>query len=370
MRSFYSSTALFLTLAVFVIHAMAQDVFSEQESRLWEQAVTQQIEFEQRHTVLDHPELMSHLGAVLSQLWSQVETELPPMTLKVVQDPGPGAFTYPHGVCYITTGMLVQLRNEDQLAMVIAHEMIHYVYRHTLGAVSYLQKYTGGPEATSATLMARRPENLTAYDLEAEKQADREGLRLLKKAGYAADRIIALLEDFQCGGRHHRQRDHLARGDHLSADRRLMIQSLAGRGSRPAEHENACRYDWNYLAKVSAALRANARLCIEMGLWDQAAQDLSAYQRLFPDDPRAYFLEGELYRLQSSGGGVPEAMRAYQQAIRLDRSFAPAYRELGVAHFKLGEKKRAGALFETYLALTPQGEGSEYIRGYLKSCGK
>ena len=87
-----------------------------------------------------------------------------------------------------------------------------------------------------------------------------------------------------------------------------------------------------------------------------------------PGNSEAHFLRGELQRRRTSGQSPAQAIEAYQRAIDLDRGFSPAYRELGVLHFKMGRMQRARNYFETYLALAPHAEGSEFIRGYLQLC--
>ncbi len=362
-----------LILMVLIFPAMALATLPENEEHLWQLAAAQQADNEQRCTLLNDPALAGSLEAVLGQLWPHVQTTLPPMTLKVIQDPYPNAFTYPNGVCYLTTGMLVHLRNEDQLAMVLAHEIVHYVSRHALGALGHFKLVhaeTGqGPQRTSAARMRQPPANLTKYREEVEKQADREGLVLLELAGFEPDNVVALLNGFQCGRDEQAPKPAFAHRFEGSRDRRLIAASITAQDKDHIGKVNSCDYDRSYLLQVLPALLADARACLRLGLWDQAQKDLSGYMAACTDDPQAYFLQGELRRQGSTGGEKSQAaIRSYRAAIRLDQKFAPAYRELGVVHFKLGQRKEARQFFETYLTLAPQGEGSDYIRGYLKLC--
>src|SRR5262245_60336039 len=48
----------------------------------------------------------------------------------VLRDPSPNAFALPNGHVYVHTGMLARLRDEDQLAAVLAHEISHVAGHH------------------------------------------------------------------------------------------------------------------------------------------------------------------------------------------------------------------------------------------------
>jgi predicted Zn-dependent protease len=53
----------------------------------------------------------------------------------VLRDPSPNAFALPNGHVYIHTGMLARLRDEDQLAALLAHEINHVAGHH--GIIDY-----------------------------------------------------------------------------------------------------------------------------------------------------------------------------------------------------------------------------------------
>jgi tetratricopeptide (TPR) repeat protein len=57
-----------------------------------------------------------------------------------------------------------------------------------------------------------------------------------------------------------------------------------------------------------------------------------------------------------NGGNTKEARARFEEAIRLDPSFAPAHFQLGMAQLNEGQIPEAVASFETYLKLAPEGE--------------
>lgn len=356
MKSALGMTVFALAFLGFVCPAASAGPQPGAEEQLWEQAQALQLDYEQRCTIIEDHRLSEGLNKTLRRLWPHVHTDLAPMALRAVQDPIPNALTSPNGVCYITTGMVAQLRNEDQLAMVLAHETVHYVRRHAFNAMRHPRAAASAePEAPMLSYSGRA----VFSRQQAEKEADAEGLHLIRSAGYDAVRIIALLNGFE----------PLAIGNSTSKYRRSMISAIIESAPDQADTDQSYRYDPEYLSMVSPALLANARAAVQTGLWDQAEHHLSNYLSVRPDDPGAYHLLGEAQRRNTSGAKVQLAIRAYETAIRLDREFAPAYRELGVVYLKMGQRQRARQFFQTYLALTPRDEGSDYVRGYLSLCG-
>lgn len=356
MKSTLGLTAFALAFLGLVLHAAGAGPQPETEKGLWEQARALQLDYERRCTLVEDRRLAEGLNGTLGRLWPHVRTDLAPLALRVVRNPSPDAQTYPNGVCYITTGMVAQLRNEAQLAMVLAHETIHYVRRHAL--IGMQPARAGAPAEAGNPVLSYSGRGIFAR-MQAEKEADTEGLHLIRLAGFDATRVIALLNGFEPP----------ADGNSTSKYRRTMISALVNSASGPVDIDQSYHYDPEYLSRVSPALLANARAAIQKGLWDQAEHHLSNYLSVRPDDPGAYYLRGEAQRRNTSGAKVQLAIRAYHKAIRLDREFAPAYRELGVVYLKMGQRQRARQFFETYLALAPRDGDSDYVRGYLSLCG-
>lgn len=357
-------TAVPLVFLCLVLHALASGTMPNDETILWQRAAEAQNDFKERCRILKHHQLDVHLNATLSKLWPHVQTDLAPMTIKVISDPELEAVTYPNGVCYITTGMLAHLRNEAQLAMLLGHEMTHYVRRHALIAARRATllgtSRRDGRDGEKTYMAPYFNAQQTSLRAAAEKEADQEGLRLIALAGFDATQVVALLSGF------HGEAD----GFSTSGDRQAMIRPLLEKALGTIDDELSCPYDERYLSLISAALLANAQACFQKGLWDQAEHDLLKYLAVCPDDPRAHFLHGQVQQRSSSGERIKKAITAYEKAIALDQRYAPAYRELGVVHFKLGQLQTARHFFKTYLALAPQAESSDYVREYLKLCGK
>ena len=129
------------------------------------------------------------------------------------------AFALPGGPTFITTGLLVQLETEGQLAGVLAHELTHVVARHSaeqIAKTQLTQSLTG-----AAVLATYDPDNPSTqrtaqvailvgqlvnlrFGRDDELEADRLGVRFMSEAGYdprAMMRVMEILEAASDGQR-------------------------------------------------------------------------------------------------------------------------------------------------------------------------
>ncbi len=96
-----------------------------------------------------------------------------PFHFVLLDEQTPNAFSMPGGNVYVTTALLSFLKNRDELAGVICHEVNHDIH-HDMYAVS------------QATQSGRSPQDpaVVAYERAAELNADRGGAYLCAKAGF------------------------------------------------------------------------------------------------------------------------------------------------------------------------------------------
>lgn len=117
------------------------------------------------------------------------------------------AFALPGGPVWINRGVLQVATNESQVAGVLAHEVAHIAQRHSaeqmtkaifanfgLGMLGALLGNTGG--ATAAQTAAGLGANLwfLKFSRDDETEADRVGLRILRRAGWDGRGMIELFE--------------------------------------------------------------------------------------------------------------------------------------------------------------------------------
>ncbi|HJQ97141.1 MAG TPA: M48 family metalloprotease, partial [Candidatus Polarisedimenticolaceae bacterium] len=87
---------------------------------------------------LESPALRSYVDRVGNSLAAKGERPGMVFHFEVLDSPVINAFALPGGFVYVTRGMLERLSSEDELAMVLGHEIGHVTARHGAAKISKL----------------------------------------------------------------------------------------------------------------------------------------------------------------------------------------------------------------------------------------
>jgi predicted Zn-dependent protease len=312
--------------------------------------------------------LSTYLQAVADRLWEQVPSDLDPPTVKIVMDAHAQAYAYPNGVCFLTTGILNQMENEDQLAMIIAHEMVHYFRQHTMALYDQFHNPVPDPAARDThqkQVMGGR--TIAQIVAAAEYQADREGLAILDAAGYCQPEVLTLISNLiAC-----MQDQGNVKTARQLQNRLAVMTSLIN----PPREITACASATDgaseaFLNRIAPALIAHTQVTLRRGDWHEADRSVSKYLRLNPNDARAYYLRGEIVRHRNDSNGQQQCIGWYQKALKINPAFPLALRAAGEWYYKAGQYQAAKPYFEDFLSLAPRDDACEYIKGYLRQCQK
>lgn len=118
------------------------------------------------------------------------------------------AFALPGGPVWINRGILAEAGNESQVAGVLAHEIAHVARRHAAqqitkgtvanGLLGLLGAVLGdeGAGAAAARVAAGVTANgfMLKFSRDDEREADREGVAILKRAGYDARGMLEFMQ--------------------------------------------------------------------------------------------------------------------------------------------------------------------------------
>lgn len=348
------------------LNAIAATPGPSQTDRLWRLAAQEQAALEQRGVILHNASLTNYLQQVVARLWEQVHTDLSPPNIRVIMDTRMEAYAYPNGYCYLTTGILNQIETEDQLAMIIAHELVHYVRQHTAELYGHFKmpspetslQYTDRPQMASRYAMAKTIDA-------AESQADKEGLSILMGAGYCQAEVLTLMFNLMKSVQNQGAAEAAQRLQDRTVFMKKLLAQAQGRSSCSTATGASREF---YLSRIAPALIANAQAGLRHGDWDQADRSVTKFLVLKPNDALAYYLKGEILRGRNDGDGQNQSARYYEKALNIDPKFALAHRALGELHFKAGRYGMAKPFFETFLSLAPQDDASDYIKGYVRQC--
>ena len=172
----------------------------EKEDKLGEQVAK---EVEQRWEVVSDPYQVALVEMVLDRCVPFVERKLN-YRIKIIEEEAPNAFAIPGGRIYVTSGMMNFVKSDDELAAIVAHELVHSDKNHILRQAARNQKLTIGALLIAVASKGKGPAMLlanlaqvaimNAYSKDFEREADLGGLHILVKAGYAPSASVTVLE--------------------------------------------------------------------------------------------------------------------------------------------------------------------------------
>lgn len=143
--------------------------------------------------LVEDPELTEYLGEIGQRLLEHAPEREFSYSFTVVDQPEPNAFALPGGHIYVSRGAIALANDEDELANVIGHEIMHAAERHAAARQMVAERQ-------SALLMPLlRVARLAAYSRDQERSADRGGQRMAAATGYdpaGMARFLDQLRDF------------------------------------------------------------------------------------------------------------------------------------------------------------------------------
>ena len=357
------------------------------EQQMWSEATRFDEAVAARGLRHDDPALQAYLQGVADRLLPQLGASGVRTRVVVLRNPFVNAFALPNGSVYLHSGMLARLDNEAQLAVVLGHELTHFLHRHaaqqvratehrrvttevlvgvlamaTTGSVDSARAFADLADAT----MVRAMVNGYARDL--EREADRESLAALIGAGYdprEATRVFDILlmdlaevgvEEPYVFGSHPRLRERAESYEELVTG----WQAPAGSDARLGRDE--------FEAAVSGLLLENARLDLLLLRPARATRAVDRHLAHQPASARGHFMRGEISR-QAGPGGEPAAIAAYEAAVRCDSSYADAYRELGLLYRAQDRRREASDALARYVQLAPNAADAPIVRTYVAELG-
>jgi predicted Zn-dependent protease len=217
---------------------------------------------------------VSLLGGVLAQQSSRPTVK---WTFIVLDTDGVNAFAAPGGLIHVTRGLLGLARNEAELAGVLGHEITHVTAKHTVRAI---QKSKGismgsdqvGGSSLKGVLIARMAQQ--AYHLildgefsrEDENEADKVGVQLANKVGYAPSGLVDLLKklDARNTGREDRNglfASHPATRDRIAKlEQQITAEKLAATAKGETRYAQMVHFESKPITEIAMAVDGSAGL--------------------------------------------------------------------------------------------------------------
>jgi predicted Zn-dependent protease len=353
----------------------------EDEKGLWQLMDRAEEEISGSNLLIKDPALVSYLQGIIGTVGGPAAKD---MRIYLAHVPDFNAMMFPSGFSVIFTGLLLRMRNEAQLAGVIAHESGHFLRRHMIRSWRDQRKKTdlfaigamaagvggaaGGVYLGDYVQLAQLGTilSLFSYSRAMEAEADAMGARLIAEAGYPPIEMANVWEQLigeeDASARYRRKRrrrgtlfdTHPSPGSRM-ADLKLSAAEVTVPGRAYDSHRA------RYLSKI-ASIR-QTMLEDQVRLNDPgASQYLLNTLALDGWNGLLRYYEGEVWRLRSRAGDDARAAQSYAVAVAYPDAPAEAWRSHGLSLIKDGRSGEGKAALSRYLQMKPGAPDAPFIR--------
>jgi predicted Zn-dependent protease len=311
------------------------------------------------------------------------------MRIYVARIPEFNAMMFPTGFTVIFSGLLLRMRNEAQLAGVIAHESGHFLRRHQIRQWRDVRRKTdifsilamGAGVAGGAAgyylgdlvQLAQLGTILTIlkYSRTLEAEADAMGLRLIAEEGLRPmamsetwDQLIGELDASARYRRKRRERRISLFESHPSPDaRRADLRMSAAEVTVPGR-----AYDDGHARYMNAIGHLRPMLLDDQVKLNDPGASQYIVDTLAQDGWNGLlrYHEGEIWRLRNREGDDARAAMGYAAAVQYADAPADAWRWHGIMLQKAGRVPEARNAYGHYLAMAPNAPDAPFIRQQLQ----
>ena len=351
------------------------------EQGLWKEMERAEEEIAGSNLVIRDPKLTSYLQNIIGTVGGPAAKDF---RIYLVRIPDFNAMMFPSGFAVVFSGLLLRMRNEAQLAGVIAHESGHFLRRHQirswrdqrrktdLFAIGAMLAGVGGAAggvylgdyvrlAELGTILS-----LFQYSREMEAEADAIGSKNMAAAGYPPIEMSniwqQLIGEENASARYrgkHRRRGSLF-DTHPSSDARMAdLRADAAELTVPGKvYDNGRARYLSTIGEIRPTLLDDQVKLNDPGasqyLIETLAQD--GWNGLLR------FYEGEIWRLRNRTGDDVRAAQSYAAAVVYPDAPADAWRWHGISLMKQGRRAEAKAAFNRYLTMKPDAPDAAWVR--------
>lgn len=354
----------------------------EDEKGMWQQMERVEEEVAGSNLIINDPRLTAYLGDVIGHVGGPAARD---MRIYLARIPEFNAIMFPTGFTVVFSGLLLRMRNEAQLAGVVAHEGAHFLRKHQLRQWRDIRRKTdafsflaigagvaGGAAGVYAGDLVQLAQlgtilSLLKYNRTLEAEADAMGVRLLAEAGYDPmamsetwEQLIGELDLSAKYRRKHRHRDFSLFETHPAPEARMADLKISAADVRqPGQTYDA--YRERYLTAL-AAIRSSL-LDDQVKLNDPGASQYIV-DTLAKDGWNGLlrFHEGEIWRLRNKSGDEVRAAQGYAAAVLYPDAPPDSWRWHGIMLLKQGRSAEARAAFARYLQLAPNAPDAPLVR--------
>ena len=280
----------------------------------------------------------------------------------------------PNGMMQVWSGLLLRLENEAQLAAVMAHEVGHFLHRHSVERLRDIKARSAfgtfmamfgliGAVASLASLAGA-----FGFTRDQERQADLVGLDLMERAGYdpreAAKIWSNLSAELAANPEVDPQRNSPMLATHPDAleRSRTLAERSQGKTGVTGEAEFLARMAPLRFELLSDELKRNR--------FDETLVLLERLLQRQPEHGELLFFRGETRRQRAQPGDHDLALADLSAAAGSGQAPVLTHRSLGHLHRLAERHDEARRSFERYLELAPAAPDTELLRHYINEGNK
>jgi len=356
------------------------------EQGMWQQMERVEAEIADSNLLIKDAGLNGYLRDLIGKVGGPATKD---MRIYLARIPEFNAMMFPTGFSVVFSGLLLRMRNEAQLAGVIAHESAHFLRRHQirqwrdmrkksdlLAIGTMLAGMAGGAAGVYVGDYARLAQlgailSILRYSRTLEAEADAMSVRLLADAGYSPNamsqtwqQLIGEMDASAAYRRKNRDRTYSLFATHPSPEARMAdLRVSASEVVVPGR-----TYD-DHRARYLQAIGSVRPMMIDdqIKLNDPGASQYIV-ETLAQDGWNGLlrYAEAEIWRLRNRAGDDARAAAGYAVSVRYPDAPPDAWRWHGIMLQKAGNRAEAKAAYQRYLTIAPNAPDAPFIRQQLQ----
>jgi predicted Zn-dependent protease len=350
---------------------------SKDERGLWMEMADYEKQLGASPLVIHDPQLNGYVRDVFCRVAGDYCRDV---RIYIVRNPGFNASMAPNGMLVLWTGVFMRVRDEDELAFVLGHELAHYQRAHSLlswrkakagmalGSIFSLAVgvATGVllPVGESLAIL-----NSLSFSREQEREADLLGTKLLADGGFDPHASYQIWEYLVEEDQHAVAKNEapgLFSATHPEPlERSQQLKRYVGELYGPPRDPAAAEAE--YLEVLGRHYEALMKDQIDTNRFGRTEFLLDRHARMGIDPALIDYFRGEMYRQRGRDGDLDAAVAAYRRSTEGEKPYAGSYRNLGYLALKSDDRTSARSYFEQYLAVEPEAKDREMIEFYLES---
>lgn len=310
------------------------------------------------------------------------------MRIYLARIPEFNAVMFPTGFAVIFSGLLLRMRDEAQLAGVIAHESAHFLLKHQirqwrdmrrktdiLSFATMLGGVAGGAAGVYTGDLAQLAQlgtilTLLRYNRQLEAESDALGVKILSQTGYAplsmAETWEQLIGEIELSAKVRRKRPD--RGYSIFSTHPAPKTRMTDLRASAAELTVPGRaYDRGRERYLAAIRDIRPTLLDDQVKLNDAGATQYVIETLARDGWNGLlrFYEGESLRLRVQDRFHARAAQSYAAAVAYPDAPADAWRWHGIYLMKAGRRDEGRRALQRFLMLSPNAPDAPFVRQML-----